>query len=246
MSINRGVNLYNQRETIDINKILQYTTTNIDASICENNLNIPIILNSITATSNSTKTKDTNSDEIIKTSEFIENVEPIINEVEPIINKVEPNTNLLSINDIMINNLQENKELMDDISAKEIIVNAAYTEEEINKLSTGVRAELVLVNSENLHQHKKYTHLVEVIQSIINLPINEKYSLYNDNEYNNVSQDTLQIYVNGILQSNGINFTEIADIEDNTKGIGVDFSPEQLIPGDVVTFEWVAKNVIMI
>ena len=58
----------------------------------------------------------------------------------------------------------------------------------------------------------------------------------------NTLTDKIYIYINGILQANGINFTEIVDDTDATKGVGVNFTPEELIAGDVVVLEWVVNN----
>ncbi|WP_421021781.1 hypothetical protein, partial [Klebsiella pneumoniae] len=37
---------------------------------------------------------------------------------------------------------------------------------------------------------------------------------------------SLEVFVNGQLQMEGVHYVEVKDTEDTTKGIGVDFTPE--------------------
>ena len=83
------------------------------------------------------------------------------------------------------------------------------------------------------HSHNKYTILIIQDTSIIMMPIGQTFNLSLNNK------NPLQVYVNGAIQSNIINYNEIIDPLNNTKGIGIDFSPNLLIQGDIIIFEWV-------
>ncbi|MFW6015069.1 MAG: hypothetical protein ACOCRK_01375 [bacterium] len=92
----------------------------------------------------------------------------------------------------------------------------------------------------DVHEHRKYYYIAEMdgLSSVL-LPDGEYYiPSYN----NSTEEDTMQVYVNGILQTNRISYTEILDENEFNKGIGVDFSPENLYSGDIVTIKWVIKN----
>ncbi len=47
---------------------------------------------------------------------------------------------------------------------------------------------------------------------------------------------SLQVFVNGMLQMDGIHYTEVTDTEGD--GIGVNFAPELLVVDDILQFRW--------
>jgi len=91
------------------------------------------------------------------------------------------------------------------------------------------------------HSHNKYTTKMTQDVSVVNMPVGKNFNL-------SINQkNPMQVYVNGAIQSNGLNYVEIVDSLDNTKGIGVDFSPDNLLIDDIVIFEWVIDlNNIMV
>jgi len=83
------------------------------------------------------------------------------------------------------------------------------------------------------HSHNKYTISITQDTNIVMMPVGQNFNLSLNNK------NPLQVYVNGAIQSNIINYNEIVDPLNNTKGIGIDFSPDLLSHPDIVIFEWV-------
>lgn len=133
-------------------------------------------------------------------------------------------------------------EALADATAKEVDV-AQGTKASLNeRLSVSMREDGFLVEDDKLHRHKKYTLTLAIAQSVVNLPSGEYFNVNAPGGSGSVAVDPINVYVNGILQANGINFTEIKDALNATKGVGVDFGSEQLVAGDVVILEWVLNN----
>ena len=136
-----------------------------------------------------------------------------------------------SINDRFID-----VEKLIDIESKEIYtargVKAALNE----RISVSLNPDGTLIEANKLHQHIKFTTQITSPISFIGIPTGY-YFAPNTGGYN-VMTNPLQVYVNGILQANGIHFLEIVDSEEPLKGIAIDFSPSELVIGDTVTLEW--------
>lgn len=129
-----------------------------------------------------------------------------------------------------------------DAKAQEV-TTARGTRSDLNgRLSVAMRADGFLVDDHKIHIHKKYTYTLTGNQSRINMPAGEFFNINNPNGTGVVLRDSVQVYINGILQANGINFTEVADGANPQAGVAVDFGAEQLVAGDVVIFEWVVNN----
>lgn len=110
------------------------------------------------------------------------------------------------------------------------------------RLNVVLRSDGHLKDDAKIHEHRKYTHQITENQTEIILPGEHAFNISTSTGSGSIAIDTVQVYVNGILQANGINFTEIISDEDATKGKGVDFAPEELLPGDIVVLEWVVNN----
>lgn len=136
-------------------------------------------------------------------------------------------------------------EALADATAKEVDV-AQGTKANLNeRLSVAMREDGFLVDDNKIHRHKKYTLTLSAAQSVINLPAGEYFNVNAPGGSGSVSTDPINVFVNGILQANGINFTEVkkaATGADALIGLGVDFGSEQLVAGDVVIMEWVLNN----
>lgn len=96
------------------------------------------------------------------------------------------------------------------------------------RLDVALNEDGTLKVSNKIHQHKKYIEQIASNASIINMPEGQVYV---------VGDGSLSVYVNGILQANGINFTEVAG------GASIDFGSDQLLAGDVVVIEYVVYGV---
>ncbi|MNQ69428.1 hypothetical protein D3C85_840230 [compost metagenome] len=57
-----------------------------------------------------------------------------------------------------------------------------------------------------------------------------------------LGDDTLDVYVNGVLQAESIHYTEVADVTETTKGKGVNFNPEVLVSGDVIILKYIINE----
>jgi hypothetical protein len=95
--------------------------------------------------------------------------------------------------------------------------------------------------ADNGHTHRKYTKIITTPTSTVMLPTYEYFVINHANDVQSVLQDPVQVYVCGILQTNGIHFEEILDTNLPENGIGIDFMEEVLEPGYVVTLEWTLK-----
>ena len=129
-----------------------------------------------------------------------------------------------------------------DAKAQEITTARGTKTDLAGRLSVSMRADGFLVEDHKLHIHKKYTYTVASNTKVVNLPAGEMFNINNPTGNGVVLLDCVNVYVNGILQSNGINFTEIADSVQTTKGIGIDFGTEELPAGDTVVIEWIVNN----
>lgn len=98
------------------------------------------------------------------------------------------------------------------------------------RLDVALNEDGTLKAGKQIHTHKKTAFQISSPASIVNMPIGETYA----------NDGTLSVYVNGILQANGINFTEV--LNENSKGTAIDFGTEQVVPGDIVVFEWIVYN----
>jgi hypothetical protein len=129
-----------------------------------------------------------------------------------------------------------------DAKSNEIETARGSADDLNGRLSVSLNDDGTLVNGEQIHSHKKYTYTMTSNQTQVILPNGEYFNISGATGSGSVATDTVQVYVNGILQANGINFTELEDTEDTTKGVGVDFGTEELVSGDVVVIEWVENN----
>jgi hypothetical protein len=133
-------------------------------------------------------------------------------------------------------------ETLADATAQEVKIARGSKATLDERLDVSVREDGFLVEDNKLHRHKKYTLTLVTAQSIVNLPTGEYFNVNAPGGSGSVAIDPINVYVNGILQANGINFTEVKDATEATKGLGVDFGTEQLVAGDVVILEWVLNN----
>lgn len=95
------------------------------------------------------------------------------------------------------------------------------------RLNVSLNEDGTLKANNKTHQHKKHIEQIISNTSIINMPDGEKYV---------VGDGSLNIYVNGILQANGINFIEVAG------GTSIDFGSDQLLAGDVIIIEYIVYD----
>lgn len=98
------------------------------------------------------------------------------------------------------------------------------------RLSASLNEDGTLKIGKQVHSHKKTILQISSTASIVDMPVGQTF----------VNDGTLNVYINGILQANGINFTEVLDVDG--KGISIDFGAEQVVAGDIVVLEWVVYN----
>lgn len=90
-----------------------------------------------------------------------------------------------------------------------------------------------LKNGEKIHTHKKFVYVATGGETAVNLGAGDFFQL---------GDDTLDVYVNGVLQAEGIHYTEVADVTETTKGKGVNFNPEILVSGDVIILKYIINE----
>lgn len=100
------------------------------------------------------------------------------------------------------------------------------------RLSVSLNADGTLKSGAQIHDHKKHIEQIVAQTNVVNMPTGEHFQ----------ADGTLNVYVNGILQANGVNFTEVYDANGN--GIAVDFGTDPVLVGDVVIFTYVVNNAI--
>lgn len=109
------------------------------------------------------------------------------------------------------------------------------------KMSVSLPKNVGIISQELIHTHKKFTILVAEPTQEIKLPTGEYYLPSSNGS--NVSVNSVQVYINGILQTNGINFDEVHDPSDPNVCNGISIPDELLLPGDYVTMEWTVMEV---
>lgn len=150
------------------------------------------------------------------------------------------------IENISSNNVQS---ALEELSTKISNVSGTTSQEVIEargtcttlneRLSRSLLPNGALIEEGKIHQHKKYNLLITDSTTEVYLPEGEKFNLSNGI----VSVDSLNVYINGILQVNNIHFEEKIDPIDNTKGNGILLiDSDILIPGDIITFDWIVNN----
>ncbi|MCX7610410.1 MAG: hypothetical protein N2043_02330 [Ignavibacterium sp.] len=91
----------------------------------------------------------------------------------------------------------------------------------------------VSAESVKFHVHKKHVYIATGGETSIQLP---------NGEYFQIGEDTLDVYVNGALQAKGLNYVEVADSQNPSIGVGVDFGTSQLAVGDVIVLKYINNN----
>ncbi|MNV17260.1 hypothetical protein D3C71_1080440 [compost metagenome] len=97
-----------------------------------------------------------------------------------------------------------------------------------DRLNVSINADGTLKVANQIHVHKKYITTISANTTVIEMPEGEVYV---------VGDGSLNVYVNGILQANNINFDEVAG------GASIDFGTDELLGGDVVVIEYVVYGV---
>jgi hypothetical protein len=98
------------------------------------------------------------------------------------------------------------------------------------------------VSDSDIHYHKKYVVTLSTSADTVYLPQGEFFHTSLTFAYGSTVQDSVQVYIDGILQTNGINFIELTNPLAPAQGIGVFFT-ETLMAGDVVTLEWSVRKI---
>ncbi|AOQ24730.1 hypothetical protein MTAT_04710 [Moorella thermoacetica] len=98
------------------------------------------------------------------------------------------------------------------------------------RLDVALNENGTLKEGTKIHVHKKAVVTPVVGQTRVDMPANEYFQ----------NDGTLDVYVNGLLQAPGVNYTEVYDAQG--RGIAVDFAPDTFVDGDVVILKWVVNN----
>lgn len=94
----------------------------------------------------------------------------------------------------------------------------------------------IVTQNYNEHLHKKIEIKIESPTNQLLFPPGEYFKISQDP---NVNISTLQVYVNGLLQTKDYHYTEVQDLINPNLGIGVNFTPDELLIDDIVVLEWV-------
>lgn len=116
----------------------------------------------------------------------------------------------------------------DDIKTE--VETARGTAASLNdRLNVEINANGTVKFGKQIHTHKKVVMNITSKTNTINMPPGEYFK----------TDGTLDVYVNGILQANGVNFIENTD--SNGNGIGITFTDgDTLLIGDVVVLKYVS------
>ncbi len=95
------------------------------------------------------------------------------------------------------------------------------------RLDRALNEDGTLKQGTKIHAHTKQVFSAVGGEQIVNLTGGKTFQ---------VGDDSLDVFVNGVLQAKGLHYAELAD------GTGVDFSPEVLAVGDVVIFKFINNN----
>lgn len=116
----------------------------------------------------------------------------------------------------------------DDIKTE--VETARGTAASLNdRLNVEINADGTVKFGNQIHTHKKVVMNITNETNTINMPPGEYFK----------TDGTLDVYVNGILQANGVNFIENTD--SNGNGIGITFTDgDTLLIGDVVVLKYVS------
>lgn len=101
---------------------------------------------------------------------------------------------------------------------------------EDTRLDKALNEDGTLKAGAQIHDHKKHIESIVAQTNVVNMPTGKTFQ----------NDGTLNVYVNGILQANGVNFTEVYDVDG--KGISIDFGSDPVLIGDVVILTWVVNN----
>lgn len=101
------------------------------------------------------------------------------------------------------------------------------------RLDVAINENGTLKQGTKIHVHKKYVFTATGGEETVDLPNGELFQL---------GDDTLDVYVNGVLQAEGIHYAEVSTTNSLTHGNRVDFDPESLAAGDVIILKWVVNE----
>jgi hypothetical protein len=109
------------------------------------------------------------------------------------------------------------------------VTTARGTAADLNtRLNVALNNDGTLVVANQVHKHKKQTITVATTTNIVTINVLDYYRTGDGN---------LDVYVNGILQATGANFTESYD--SGTKVVTINFGTDNLLVGDVVVVKYV-------
>jgi hypothetical protein len=180
--------------------------------------------------------REVTSDNIMASISIIE--KPIIEENEEIIEEKLINEDI-TLENVSTKSIQVENQIIEIV--EQPVIQDILTDEMIVSAQSVLTDPNAIITVDQIHGHKKYTMTLQTSASKIMLPVGE-YFIMSSSADGTIFKDPIQVYVCGILQVSGINYIEILDSKDNTKGIGVDFSPDVIPSGDSISFEWVDKS----
>jgi len=121
---------------------------------------------------------------------------------------------------------------IDDLETE--VTNARGTMGSVDaRLDVAINENGTLKQGTKIHVHKKYVFTATGGETTVDLPNGELFQL---------GDDTLDVYVNGVLQAEGIHYAEVSTTNSLTHGNRVDFDPETLAAGDVIIIKWVVNE----
>jgi hypothetical protein len=143
-----------------------------------------------------------------------------------------------SVTPVVYNSLKERLDAIDSAIAQEKFNRESQLEqltEELEnargskssldeRLDVSLNEDGTLKVSNKIHQHKKYVFQATQNTNVIDMPAGETYK---------VGDGSVSVYVNGLLQANGINFNEVPG------GASIDFGADQILAGDIVVIEYI-------
>ena len=82
-----------------------------------------------------------------------------------------------------------------------------------------------------IHDHFKFVYQAVGGETSVSLP---------EDKFFQEGDMTLDVFVNGLLQAEGLHYSEIVNAEG--KGTGIDFAPEVLVAGDIIIMKYQINN----
>jgi chromosome segregation ATPase len=120
-----------------------------------------------------------------------------------------------------------------DATKNEVVVARGTAASLDARLSVSINPDGTLKAGQQIHTHHKFVYQATGGETQVMLPEGQAFQ-YGD--------DSLDVYVNGMLQVRGVNYTELQPVTPNGTGIGISFGSTTLVAGDFVILKWYNNN----